>query len=92
MDVYKQCKRRHDRTIGNNYGKGVGIDSPQPISRILFQGLLVSAPAMEAFCKSLRLLVLEGKEEFARSIRLLDPHVLNVHLKRIKLHFIAIYR
>lgn len=35
---------------------------------------------MEAFRKSLRLLILQRKEQFPRTIRLFNPHMLDINL------------
>lgn len=50
-------------------------------SRLLLQGLFVVAPSVEAFCEAFRFLVLQREEELARTIGLLDSHMLDVNLK-----------
>lgn len=50
-------------------------------SHLLLQWLFVVAPSVEAFGEAFRFLVLQREEELARTIGLLDSHMLDVHLK-----------
>lgn len=85
--MYKYCVKKVSRYQCQymlRYGWG-GPDNLQ-----LLQRLFVGTPSVEAFGEAFRLLVLEREEELARTIGLLDSHVLDVHLKAQKTNSIVV--
>lgn len=50
---------------------------------LLASGHLVLGPGMEALLEALRFLVLQGAQQLSGTIRLLEAHVLQVHLEKL---------